>query len=353
MNNPLYGNRSYFYLYAGLWILIAIIHFFILIFYHSFGLEIALSEAVVGNFIIAVLGLSLWFPVFYISYRKSNILISIVQQILMSAIASGLAFGLIYLFLATTFEGNKGYISYLNSSILWRLIAGVMYYFIVVLLYNLIIYYQNFKEKAISEGELKALVKDSELNSLKSQINPHFLFNSLNSISSLTIISPEKAREMIIKLSEFLRYSLSKDDEHLTTLELEINNVNRYLDIEKIRFGKRLNVVKNIGNECLSKKVPWLILQPVIENAIKYGVYENIDESIVELNCWCSNDFLRLSIKNNFDLELIVNKGEGIGLQNIRRRLKLIYNSDNLLKMNSEDGVFEVIFTFPQTVEKI
>jgi two-component system LytT family sensor kinase len=201
----------------------------------------------------------------------------------------------------------------------------------------------------ISEGELKALIKESELSSLKSQINPHFLFNSLNSISSLTIISPERAREMIIKLSEFLRYSLSKDDKQLTTLGQEINNVNRYLDIEKIRFGKRLNILTKIGDECLGKKLPWLILQPVIENAIKYGVYENIEESTIELSCWCNKDMLRLSVSNNYDSDLIINKGEGIGLQNIRHRLRIIYNSDSLLKVNSTNGIFEVVFSFPQT----
>lgn len=348
MNNPLYGNRSYFYLYAGIWVLIAAIHLIILLYYQMFGIEIALSEAVVANFMIALVGLSLWFPVFYISYRGSNILISIFQQIFMSVIASGLWFGITYLFLATTFRENQAYITYLKESIPWRLAAGLLYYFLIVLLYNLIIYYQNFKEKMTSEGELKALVKESELNSLKSQINPHFLFNSLNSISSLTIISPEKAREMIIKLSEFLRYSLSKNEKHLTTLGQEINNINRYLDIEKVRFGNRLNIITKIGNECLNKKLPWLILQPVIENAIKYGVYENIEESMIELSCWCNDEVLRLSISNNFDPELIVNRGEGIGLQNIRHRLKIIYSSDNLLKVKNENGIFEVIYTFPQ-----
>ncbi len=348
MNNPLYGNRTYFYLYAGIWTLIAVVHLIILANYHVFGIEIALSEAVVANFIIALLGLSLWYPVFYISYRRSNILISIFQQIFMSVIASGLWFGITYLFLATTFRENHAYISYLKESVPWRLAAGLLYYFLIVLFYNLIIYYQNFKEKVISEGELKALIKESELNSLKSQINPHFLFNSLNSISSLTIVSPERAREMIIKLSEFLRYSLSKDEEQLTTLGQEINNVNRYLDIEKIRFGDRLNIITSIKDECLNKKLPWLILQPVIENAIKYGVYENIEDSMIELSCWCTEEVLRLSVRNNFDSELIVNRGEGIGLQNIRHRLKIIYSSDNLLKVNNTDGIFEVVFTFPQ-----
>lgn len=349
MNNPLYGQRTYYSLYAAFWILVAAVHLIILLSYHDFSVEISLSEAIVGNFIIAVLGLSLWYPVFYISNRRSNILISLLQQLFMSVIASVLWFGVTYLFLATTFRENPEYISYLKESVPGRMLAGLVYYFLIMLLYNLIIYYHNFREKVISEGELKALIKESELNSLKSQINPHFLFNSLNSISSLTIISPERAREMIIKLSEFLRYSLSKDDKQLTTLGQEINNVNRYLDIEKIRFGKRLNILTKIREECLDKKLPWLILQPVIENAIKYGVYENIEESTIELSCWCNKDMLRLSVSNNYDSDLIINKGEGIGLQNIRHRLRIIYNSDSLLKVNSTNGIFEVVFSFPQT----
>ncbi len=349
MSKPLYGKRTYFYLYAGFWLLAAAIHLVILLNYHDFSIEISLSEAIIGDLIIALLGLSLWYPVFYISYRRSNILISLLQQIFMSVIASVLWFGVTYLFLATTFRENPEYISYLKESVPGRMLAGLVFYFLVMLLYNLIIYYHNFREKLTSEGELKALIKESELNSLKSQINPHFLFNSLNSISSLTIISPEKAREMIIKLSEFLRYSLSKDDKQLTTLRQEINNVNRYLDIEKIRFGNRLNILTKIGDECMDKKLPWLILQPVIENAIKYGVYENIEESTIELSCWCNKDMLRLTVSNNYDSELIINRGEGIGLQNIRHRLRIIYNSDNLLKVNSANGIFEVVFSFPQT----
>jgi two-component system LytT family sensor kinase len=349
VNNPLYGQRTYFYLYAGFWILVAAVHLIILLNYHDFSIEISLSEAIVGNFIIALLGLSLWYPVFYISNRRSNILISLLQQLFMSVIASVLWFSVTYLFLATTFRENPEYISYLKESVPGRMLAGLIYYFLIMLLYNLIIYYHNFREKVTSEGELKALIKESELNSLKSQINPHFLFNSLNSISSLTIISPERAREMIIKLSEFLRYSLSKGDMQLTTLGQEISNVNRYLDIEKIRFGKRLNILARIEDECLSKKLPWLILQPVIENAIKYGVYENIEESTIELSCWCNKDMLRLSVSNNYDSDLIINKGEGIGLQNIRHRLRIIYNSDNLLMVNSRNGIFEVVFSFPQT----
>ncbi len=314
-----------------------------------FGVDIALSEAIAANFIIALVGLCLWYPVFYINNKYLNIFISIIQQVFMSFIASGLWFGLIYLFLSTVLRNKPDYISYLHESIPWRLSFGLLYYFLIALLYNLIIYYQNFKDKLASETDLKALIKESELNSLKSQINPHFLFNSLNSISSLTIISPEKSREMIIKLSEFLRYSLSQKKNHITTLEEEINNLSRYLDIEKVRFGEKLKIIKNFEGDCLRKKLPWLILQPVIENAIKYGVYENLKESIVEINARCNESILQVTISNNFEEELIINKGEGIGLQNIRQRLKVIYGNKNLLKIVKKQNIFVVKLTFPQS----
>lgn len=349
MINPLYGNRNYYIIYIGLWVIVASVHFFILTYYHVFELTVAVTESIVANFIIALLGLSLWYPVFYLHYKHSNILISVVQLIFVSLFANLLWFGITFLILFTTFNSNDAYNQYLYDSIPWKLAMGLLYFFLIVLLYNFIIYYQHFREKTVSEAELKALIKESELKSLKSQINPHFLFNSLNSISSLTIISPEKAREMIIKLSEFLRYSLSRTDRHLTSLDREISNVNRYLDIEKVRFGKRLEIVKNIDDDCFDRTLPWLILQPLIENAVKYGVYENVDKSVIEIKAGCFDDNLKIEIINNYDEEIVVNKGEGIGLQNIRRRLKIIYNKDNLLQLNNSNGSFKVTLTFPQS----
>jgi LytS/YehU family sensor histidine kinase len=195
---------------------------------------------------------------------------------------------------------------------------------------------------------LKTLVKESELNSLKSQINPHFLFNSLNSISSLTLIEPGKAQEMIIKLSEFLRYTTSKKEEKLTTLDEEINNINRYLDIEKVRFGKRLSLKQEINASCLKHKLPGLILQPLIENAVKYGVYESTEESTIEIICTCNSTALSVVIRNAWDPDFQYNKGEGIGLRNIRSRLSILYNRDDLFFIRKDNNIFEVNIIFPQ-----
>lgn len=260
----------------------------------------------------------------------------------------GFWIGSLYIILISVFNQNDIYCKFLKGSLLWRAGIGMLYYEVIILVYYLFILIQKNKERLVKEAELRTLIKDSELNALKSQINPHFIFNSLNSISSLTIIEPAKARDMIIKLSDFLRYSISNRDEKLTSLEEEINNVTRYLDIEKVRFGKRLNIKQNIDSVCLQLKLPGLILQPLVENAIKYSVYENIDESVIDISASCNSALLNISIANFYDKDFISNKGEGIGLKNIKSRLQLLYNKEDLLHISKTDNKFEVKVFFPQ-----
>ncbi|MEM7299273.1 MAG: histidine kinase, partial [Bacteroidota bacterium] len=181
--------------------------------------------------------------------------------------------------------------------------------------------------------------------------NPHFIFNSLNSISALTTTIPEDAREMVIKLSDFLRYSLGKENSELNPLKQEIQNVSIYLDIEKVRFGEKLKFEKIVKEDCLNVKVPNLILQPLIENAIKYGVYDSIEAVTIRLNCEKKEDLLFIRIHNNFDKESVASKGEGIGLNNVRKRLQLVFGRADLLEINKGKDQFEVTLKIPTKVE--
>jgi LytS/YehU family sensor histidine kinase len=248
------------------------------------------------------------------------------------------------------FPSSEAYIKYLNSSLPWRVGAGYLLYILIAVIYYLMMYYQHFKDKLVRESELKALIKESQLSSLKSQINPHFLFNSLNSISSLTLVSPEKAQDMVINLSDFLRYSLSNKNETLTTLGKEMSNIERYLKIEKIRFGKRLHVDRELDRNCDNTFLPALILQPIMENAVKYGVYESIDQSNIFIKATCTGDLLEVSIKNEYDPDFVTKKGVGIGIRNVSSRLKIQYGRDDLMKINKDEKIFEVILRFPQTI---
>jgi LytS/YehU family sensor histidine kinase len=228
------------------------------------------------------------------------------------------------------------------------LISGTFFYLLLVLVYYLVIYYLNLQEKTKAEGRLNEIVRESELNLLKSQINPHFLFNSLNSISALTITNPEQAREMTIKLSDFLRYSVSMGNSRFSTLGKEMEHIRKYLDIEKVRFGTKLQYTFTIDEACLNCEIPVMILQPLYENAIKHGVYESTGEVMVQTTTRTVDGYLEILIINDFEPGAPSRKGTGIGLANIRERMKLIYKDEQLLTTQVKGNKFEVHLILPQ-----
>jgi LytS/YehU family sensor histidine kinase len=211
-----------------------------------------------------------------------------------------------------------------------------------------IIYYQNFKEKVKRESELKSLIREAELHALKSQINPHFLFNSLNSISSLTMSDPTKAQEMVINLSSLMRYSLKHDQNEKVRFGTELENNKLYLAIEKVRFGNKFLTVFKVDENCYKGELPNMILQPIYENAIKYGVYEAIEPVEIITEAWCTGESLVISVSNSYDPGVISKKGEGIGLRNIRERMNIIYGNPGLLKIKDNKKIFTVTLTIPQ-----
>jgi LytS/YehU family sensor histidine kinase len=215
-----------------------------------------------------------------------------------------------------------------------------------LLAYYLFISIASLSEKNVKEAKLESLVKETELKMLQSQINPHFLFNSLNSISSLTVSDPEKARIMVIKLSDFMRYALARKDE-LVSFKSELDNLRLYLDIEKVRFGDRLIIEEQIEESCLNAMIPAMALQPLYENAVKHGVYESSESVVIKTTAKLDDGFLKIEISNNYDLNSTPRKGAGIGLANVSRRLELFYSSKNIMTCSKENGIFTVAMTIP------
>lgn len=349
MLHPILKYRKNLIGYIIVWTVITVLNFFIQLHFYNFDFTSSLTECLVFDVLFAILGIGIWYPVYYTDLEKNRIFHLLTNHFAAGLLAVGLWISVGYFILTSIFVNSLDYIHYFIISIPWRVGFGFLLYMLIASIYYLMIYYQNFRDKMIGESELKALVKESELNSLKAQINPHFLFNSLNSISSLTMISPEKAQEMVITLSEFLRYSLSQKNESLTTFEKELRNIDRYLGIEIIRFGKKLLVKKEIEDSCLRYLLPGLILQPIIENAVKYGVYESISQSNIILSAHCSEDMLIVSVRNDYDPESVSRRGEGIGIRNVSSRLKIQYNRDDLIKMSKDENIFEITMRFPQT----
>jgi two-component system, LytTR family, sensor kinase len=348
MQNPLFSNRRSFASYVGIWILVIFFHILLLMISEQVSFVYALADGVISNLVYGAIGLGIWFPIFFTKSENKRVLSSIINHLSACLVTLAIWISITYFLLYTLFDGQTAYLDFLRKSLPWRAGIGTLYYGVIILVYYLMIFNRSIREKLIQEAELKSLVKESELNSLKSQINPHFLFNSLNSISSLTMFQPEKAQEMIIKLSEFLRYSISIKEQKLTSLRDEISNINRYLDIEKIRFGKRLAFDLNGVEPCLDLRVPGMILQPLVENAVKYGVHESTEESKIEILCSCNATALVVSIRNAYDPDFVIKRGEGIGLKNIRSRLRILYGRDDLMQIKKDLHHFEVKILFPQ-----
>lgn len=274
---------------------------------------------------------------FFISHFFAGILISIVWHFIPLMVVSLLSIN------------TNSYQAFHTDSIWLRCFIGLSIYLSITSLNYLLIYYDRYTEKIKNETELKGLITEAELKQLKFQINPHFIFNSLNSIAALTTIDTDKAREMTLKLSDFMRYTLSNNLKQESSFADEINNVHKYLDIEKIRFGDKFEVVENISENSLKIEVPNMVLQPLFENAIKFGVYDSLEKSKIYFDAFVKNEYLNISISNNLESTSTSNKGEGIGLINIRDRLKLKYNDPNLIKIEKDSGRFIVKIFIPIT----
>lgn len=344
MIHPFIENRNYLKAYATIWTIIAIVQASLLIFKFDLSSTIAITDSIVSNYLFAFMGASIWFVGAYADYENQSI-----QSILIKQVVSGAFLVIIWVAVANWLVANIiSDVTYLNANFnFWRYILGGFYYVIISIVFYLILYSENITHELEQKNKFEKNAINSELKALKSQVNPHFLFNSLNSISYLTISDGFKAQEMLVKLSDYIRYSLRKEENQYTTLSEELDNLHSYLDIEKIRFEDKIQYSENIEPGLESLEVPHLILQPLMENAIKYGVYESENEVPINLNIDSDEKYIRIKMQNYFEESSYIHKGEGIGLTNIAERLKLLYNTYDLLKVKSEKNIFEAIILIP------
>ncbi|MBN2350659.1 MAG: histidine kinase [Bacteroidales bacterium] len=350
MSNPILENKRNLFIYAAIWVGFALGDTLLFMHFYDLPFSVLFIDGLVYYLSFGPIGIGLWYVVYYSDIFKNKISRTIFNHVITCIFVTVFWSLFTYFILRSINASNSEYLEFLNKNIPFRSGMGMLLYILFVLFFYLVIYYRSLKEKMIRESELKALVKESELGILKSQINPHFLFNSLNSISSLTITDPEKAQEMVIKLSDFFRYSLGNRKEDKSSLKDELQNIDRYLAIEKTRFGEKLKYEKHVNEECLTKLVPGMILQPLFENAVKYGVYESLEESGITLTCTSKGLFLHIQIENDYDAHMLAKKGEGIGLSNIRQRLRLLYSRNDLLTIQKTDKRYIVTLLIPQTI---
>lgn len=198
------------------------------------------------------------------------------------------------------------------------------------------------------QDQTERLAREAELLKLRHQLQPHFLFNSLNSINALIATKPAEARSMVHQLSTFLRGTIKAEDQQANALAAELDYIQLYLDIEKVRFGHRLKTTIHASDESKKAMVPSLLLQPLMENAIKFGLYGTIGEVEITMKATIEAGMLVIEVVNPVDEDAESQTGTGFGLSSIRRRLLLIYGRNDLLETHRGEFNFTATIKIPQ-----
>jgi two-component system, LytTR family, sensor kinase len=205
------------------------------------------------------------------------------------------------------------------------------------------------KENELRKADAEKLTKEAELFKLRQQLQPHFLFNSLNSINALIGTKPDEARRMVQQLSDFLRGTIRKEENQFITFSEELEYLKLYLEIEKVRFGYRLKTEIDVSDGALMWRIPSLLLQPLMENAIKFGLYGTTGEVVIGLRAAIADNHLVVAVMNPFDPDMQMPPGTGFGLESVKRRLYLLFGRNDLVEINKTQNSFVVIFRIPET----
>ena len=232
---------------------------------------------------------------------------------------------------------TEGFLVSLNTAFRVNFHGSLPTYWLILAIYLAAVYYRNAMR-------LESQLSRAQLDALKMQLNPHFLFNTLSSISSLMYTDVDAADAMLARLSEFLRLTLELPPEQEIALEDEMDFVRRYLEIERIRFEERLHVDIDMERGTEHVLVPSLALQPLVENAIHHGVARNAGSGSIEIRARRDAEFLRLTVRNDGTCGTV---REGIGLQNTRSRLRSLYGERHRFSYGMHDGAFEVEMLIP------
>ncbi len=233
----------------------------------------------------------------------------------------------------------------------WWFFSGMTEYAVVAGVFHAILMFRRLQEKATREAELQLLANRMELAQLKSQLNPHFLFNTLNSINALIGSNPEAARRMLAHLADILRYALDSDREATVPLRDEVHFVETYLDIEQARFSDRLRIKKEIDSNLLDAPVPPMLLQPLVENAVQHGIALLEHGGEIILRIYPENGSIRFEVSDtgNGASGSVTDLSEnGIGLRNTDQRLRKMFGETSGLHLEKRSGGFNVSFSIPK-----
>ncbi len=310
----------------------------------------ATALAVPLTVVYAFLCLAAWYPCRALPLDQADTLrtlgVHATTGLISAATWVGLAWGLAQLLEhSLLFTGVGDRIAGLAALLL---AFGFLAYQLSVAVHYLLGAFEDSRNAERRALQAEVASKVAELEMLRTQVNPHFLFNSLNSVSSLTTRDPEAARTMCIELGAFLRDTLRLAARPAITLDEELATIRRFLAIEKVRFGQRLLVEESIADGCGTWIVPSMVLQPLVENALKHGISELVDGGTIHIGAECGRPGLTLSVTNPVDETARPNPGAGLGLRNLRRRLQTLFGGQATLSTSLHGGLFTAEVSLPR-----
>ncbi len=225
--------------------------------------------------------------------------------------------------------------------------AGIGLYLLSVAVHYVLMMFEQSKENERKALELQLLAQTAELKALQSQVNPHFLFNSLNSISALTTKDPQSARSMTLMLADFLRQTLKAGTSELIPLQDELSLCRKFVEIEQVRFGPRLQLREQANEKTLPCLVPPLILQPLVENAVTHGIAHLVDGGTIVLSAELRSGRLCVRLENPCDPDRPKSKKGGLGVPNVRKRLLALSEAEGRLDVIEDNSTFVAELTLP------
>ncbi len=306
---------------------------------------LAAIDSVATNSLLAFIGLALYQVMRFYDLSKDhffNLRIWVILITVFCALS-------VNWFLQEWNQNDTFYLHFIKLELPIRFCYNFLMVVFISLLIWMVYYFKNERESMKRKSDTEKLSREAELTGLRQQLQPHFLFNSLNSISALAGSKPEAARKMLQQLSDFLRGTLKKDDHQLVSLQDELQHLELYLEIEKVRFGHRLKTQIESDENSLMKLLPSLLLQPIVENAIKFGLYDTTDDITIQIETKMEGNDLVIEVKNPFDSETSSpNKGIGFGLNSVQRRLYLLFSRNDLLHTQADKNIFITTVKIPQ-----
>lgn len=260
------------------------------------------------------------------------ILLIICSTIVQTIVLNGIVFSIFYFFVSNS---DVNIAEILSNSV----ILGILF-LAWNLIYFFVHYFNNWHYSEIEKWKLVAEMKDAELGSLKSQVNPHFVFNSINNIRALILEDKDKARDMLMNFSDLFRYSLTHTNKQTVLLSEELEVVHQYLELLAIQFEEKLKYNIQLDDSLLTEKVPPMVLQILVENAVKHGISQSKDGGTIDIAIYKNKNAFYIEVKNSGSLNIKSSLGEklGLGLENIKNRLRILYNENGNLNVTEKNN---------------